>query len=140
MRKQQGLTVIDVVVVAATFCALAAVAVPRFALLDEASRLDNVRMLADEVRLTAELSHSIWVSADRPDQLLRDNILVEMTNGYPTSADMAALISRRSMFAFAEDEYRYLSNDQVVADCYVRYLPPAHPLDGPDIKVVVSGC
>lgn len=140
MSKQAGLTLVDVLVVVAVFCGLAAVALPRFALLDEASRLDALRNLADEIRSTAELSHSIWVSAGRPAQLSRDDMALTMINGYPSIDDMRELVAHEALFAIDAEQYRYADRGHVIRDCYVMYRPPAHSLDGPDIQVVVTGC
>ncbi len=140
MCHQRGITVVELLVVVAVFSGLAAVALPRFALLDEASRLEAVRSLADEIRTTAELSHSIWVSAGRPAELARDDVTVEMINGYPSPDDMAELIPYESMFKRIDGRYEYADRGRAVSDCYVSYQPPDYTLSGPDIAVVVTGC
>ncbi|MEM8983532.1 MAG: hypothetical protein AAGC71_10925 [Pseudomonadota bacterium] len=139
-QRQLGVTLIDTTIVVAAFCSVAAIALPRFALLDEASRLSAVRTLADDIRSTAELSHSIWVSAGRPASLTRDNGPVRMVNGYPDSSDMKAMVAYSAMFEYVDGNYRYADGDRVVEECYVSYQPPEHSLDGPDIVVVVTGC
>ncbi|MEM1263882.1 MAG: hypothetical protein AAGH76_15900 [Pseudomonadota bacterium] len=139
-QRQLGLTLIDTAIVVAAFCSVAAIALPRFAMLDEASRLSAVRTLADDIRSTAELSHSIWVSAGRPAALTRDTGLVRMVNGYPDTGDMKEMVAHSAFFHYADGEYHYADGDRVVGECYVSYQPPEHSLDGPDIAVIVSGC
>ncbi len=140
MHKQQGLTFVELMVIAAAFLALAAVAVPRFMFLNEAARLDSVRALADEIRRTSDASHKVWVSAGQPDFLTNAGNDYAMPNGYPDSSAMRTLLVGTAMFEFDGHRYSYLHNGSPLTDCYVSYAPPSYSLGVPRVQVNVDGC
>ena len=60
MGSQRGLTALELLVVVAVIAMLAAVAVPRFSVLDREAREQAVISLADGVRSAAEITHRVW--------------------------------------------------------------------------------
>ncbi|MEM7278585.1 MAG: type II secretion system protein [Pseudomonadota bacterium] len=140
MGRQQGLTLVELLVVATVFLGLAAVAMPRYVLLNETARMDSVRALADEMRATAEQSHAIWFSAGQPEELSKGRVPMKIVNGYPAVGAMRSLLVGDAMFGFDGLRYVYREDDAYIEDCYVSYAPPSFSLGRPEIKVNVEGC
>ncbi len=137
---QFGLTVVELLVVAATFTALAAVALPRFAALDESSRIEAVADLAAEIRAQSAMSFAIWMSANGPDTLVHNEQPMLLVNGYPSAADMRELVVGDALFEYDGGRYYYSDRGTPVADCHVTYIPPARVNYEPAIEVEISGC
>ncbi len=138
--RQQGLTSVELIVVVAVFVALAAVALPRYAVLEEETRLQAVGDLATEIRAHAAQSFAIWQSANHPSSLSQAGRPMMLVHGYPSAADMRTLVVGDAMFQYEGGRYVYTAAGEPVAGCYVTYIPPAGRLDAPQIDVVVEGC
>ncbi|HZW59947.1 MAG TPA: type II secretion system protein [Woeseiaceae bacterium] len=94
-RKQQvqrGFTLIELVVVIALLGILAAFAIPRFASLEREARIATNESVAGSLRSAAAMAHSIWL-AQGLDPLSMEGNAIDVTNGYPDAADVAATLA-----------------------------------------------
>lgn len=126
--------------VVSSFMALAAVALPRFAVLEESARLDALADLAAEIRAQSSMSNAIWASANGPATLVRKGQPMLLVNGYPSAADMRELVAGDVLFHYDGGRYNYSDRGQPVADCHVTYIPPQPFATEPTIEIEVSGC
>lgn len=139
-KSQAGISVVELLVVVAMFTGLATVALPRFAGLDEASRLEAISDLAAEIRSQAELSHAIWISAGQPPTLIHNNETVVLVDGYPSADAMSLLLVGDTLFEYDGGRYHYAAGGKAVPNCHVSYVPPPMGESRPRISAVVEGC
>ena len=140
MEKQRGMSTVDVMVVAAAFVMLAAVAVPRFAFLSEEARVEAVRNLAEDVRASSDLTFRVWDSAGRPATLTTDDTVLELVHGYPSTASVGAIIFDDSEFEFDMGVWHYSRDQKRIENCFVSYEAPRAENERPNIAAKVDGC
>jgi MSHA pilin protein MshA len=139
MRSQAGFTFTELLTVVTVMAMLAAVAVPRHAMLNSDSRSESVRSLAANVKSSASLSHKVWKATGQPLRLTLDGRTVDMHHGYPTDGSIAEIVVMSSEFEFADG---YWKHTQSAADqgCAVLYIPPPNPATEATVISYTDGC
>ena len=139
MRAQAGFTFTELLTVVTVMAMLAAVAVPRYALLNSDARSQSVRSLAANVRSSASLSHRVWNAAGKPIRLTLDGRTVDMRYGYPTDASVAEIVVMSGEFEFADGYWKHMQSS-AGQGCSVLYLPPSEPDTDATIVTYTHGC
>lgn len=137
MRSQAGFTFTELLTVVTVMTMLAAVAVPRYAILNSDSRSQSVRSLAANVKSSANLSHKVWKATGQPLRMTLDGRTVDMRYGYPTDASIADVVVMNSEFEFADGYWRHT---QATVGCAVLYIPPPDPGVEATVITYTDGC
>jgi MSHA pilin protein MshA len=137
MRAQAGFTFTELLTVVTVMAMLAAVAVPRYALLNSDSRSQSVRSLAANVKSSA--SHKVWKATGKPIRLTLDGRTVDMRYGYPTDASIAELVVMSGEFEFADGYWKH-TQSAAGQGCSVLYIPPPNPDTDATIVTYTHGC
>ncbi|HWM29873.1 MAG TPA: type II secretion system protein [Woeseiaceae bacterium] len=139
MKSQAGFTFTELLTVVTVMAMLAAVAVPRYALMNSDTRGQAVRSLAANVKSSAALSNKIWKATGRPMRLMLDGRSVDMRYGYPTDTSIAEIVVMNDGFAFAEGYWKH--NDSAAGQgCAVLYIPPPNPQTQATVISYTDGC
>lgn len=138
LSRQDGFTVVELVVVITVLGILAAFAVPRFVSLEVQARTAAVQALASSLRSSAALSHSLWLSQGEPASVTMQGQSIVMTNGYPDLATIDDSLADSSGFSYAEDTGVF-QKIGVGSNCTVTYAA-AVAGSAPDVTVDVTGC
>ncbi|HEX6259075.1 MAG TPA: prepilin-type N-terminal cleavage/methylation domain-containing protein [Woeseiaceae bacterium] len=139
MRSQAGFTFTELLTVVTVMAMLAAVAVPRHAMINSDSRSQSVRSLAANVKSSASLSHKVWKATGQPVRLTLDGRMVDMRYGYPTDASIAELVVMSNEFEFSEGYWKHRESDAGQA-CAVLYIPPPNPDADATVVTYTDGC
>ena len=94
-NKQQGFTLIELVVVIVILGILAAVAVPKFVNLQSDARFASIQGVNGAIQSAAALAHAQIVARNVANgaTTLIEGVTVTSVNGYPNAASIPALIS-----------------------------------------------
>jgi len=89
-RKQQGFTLIELVLVITIIGILAAFAIPRFAGIETEARVSVMQGLAGSLEAAAALAHSKQLAQglSAGGSINMEDQIIGMTLGYPTNADI----------------------------------------------------
>ena len=139
MRSQSGFTLTEVLAAATALAMLAALAVPRQALMASDSRKQAVRMLALNVETSLSTTHRVWRATGRPERLELDGRQVEMRFGYPTESAVGAVVLAGGAFRFADGYWKHRESRPGQA-CAVLYIPPPNPDAEPVVFGYTEGC
>jgi prepilin-type N-terminal cleavage/methylation domain-containing protein len=137
MRSQAGFTFTELLTVVTIMTMLAAVAVPRYAILNSDSRSQSVRALAANVKTSASLSHKVWKATGQPIRMTLDGRTVDLRYGYPTDASIAEVVVKTGEFEFADGYWKHAQAD---AGCAVLYIPPPNPNTEATVISYTDGC
>jgi prepilin-type N-terminal cleavage/methylation domain-containing protein len=138
MKSQRGFTFTELLAVATVMAMLAAVAVPRYAMLNSESRADSVRALAANIKGSSGLANRIWRAAGRPAALTLDGREVEMRHGYPTAQSIERLVVVGDFVA--GDGYFRHADTAAGESCAVLYIPPPDQASAASIVSYTDGC
>ena len=125
---QQGFTLIELVVVIVILGILAAFAVPKFMGLEDQARASAVTAVGGSLQSAAAMAHGVWEASGATGAtgtITVDGAQINMANGYPTAASIAALLQSTSGFTVtaAGGGERFASNGAPSNNCYVTYIP-----------------
>ena len=140
LRKgQEGFTLIELVVVITILGILAAFAIPRFVSLEVEARSAAIESLGGSVRSASALSHALWLAQGQPATVTVEGQTVNITDGYPTVADINLTLADTTGFTFAAGVWQK-TGANTPANCSVTYTAPANPGEAPGVAVDTSGC
>jgi hypothetical protein len=132
---------LDLVVAVTCLGLLAGIAVPRHLDLAAATRRTEARAMAASIDSAARLANSVWYARGQPARLTLAGRQVSMVNGYPASADVAALLEppEGSQFAFHDGAWQH-RDVPAGRPCGVSYTPPAREGDAPAVRERLTDC
>jgi MSHA pilin protein MshA len=148
LSRQQGFTLIELIVVVVILGILSAFALPKFFSLSGEARFATLEALAGNIRTAAALTHSKQVSAGLTAgaTVTWGALSVQMINSYPRSsaAGIVAALENTDGFtvSYSGDgssaaHTATFSSSGASATCQIVYTPPASNNDFP--SVVVTG-
>jgi prepilin-type N-terminal cleavage/methylation domain-containing protein len=137
MRAQAGFTFTELLTVVTILVMLAAVAVPRHAMMNSDHRGTAVRALEANVRSSTQLSHKVWEATGKPSRLSLDGRTVDMCYGYPTQSSINDLVVMGDEFRFGEGYWKHADSED---GCAVLYIPPSMPDAHAEIITYTDGC
>jgi MSHA pilin protein MshA len=139
MRSDAGFTFTELLTVVTVMAMMAAVAVPRYAMLNSDSRSQSVRSLAANVKSSAALGHKVWKATGQPMRMTLDGRSVEMRFGYPTDSSIADIVVTGGEFEFADGYWKHRESD-AGQGCAVLYIPPPNPEAEATVISYTDGC
>lgn len=139
MKSQAGFTFTELLTAVTVLAMLAAVAVPRYAMINSESRSQSVRSLAASVRSSADLSHKVWKATGKPVRLTLDGRTVDMRFGYPTDSSIAEIVVMGGEFEFADGYWKHVESE-AGQGCAVLYIPPPNGEADATVLTYTDGC
>ncbi len=142
IKKQEGFTLIELVVVIALLGILAAFAIPRFASLETEARSATTQGLSGSVRSASALAHGLFLATGN-DPVTMEGVNVDMVFGYPAATDIQNALADTTGFtiAVATGTATFTKTGaSTPANCVVTYAEAADAVTPPVINVVTTGC
>jgi hypothetical protein len=139
MRSDAGFTFTELLTVVTATAMMAAVAVPRYAMINSDSRGQAVRSLAANVKSSSNLSHKVWKATGQPMRMTLDGRSVDMRFGYPTETSIAEIVVTSGEFEFADGYWKHRESD-AGQGCAVLYVPPPNPEADATVISYIDGC
>lgn len=151
MNKQQGFTLIELIVVIVILGILAATALPRFANLQNDARFASAQGAMGAINSAASLAHAAWLvrGSSALATVTMEGQIVDMVNGYPaatsTGIDRAAGLENTTGYTVAGAAPRTFTPLGVgtAANCQVQYTAAAALNTSPTIALTANdsnGC
>ena len=134
MKRQQGFTIIELIVVIVVLGILAATAIPRFANIGTEARIASIRGVEGSMLSAKEIVRAKWYAAGSASLATVTSadgtsiaVLTTPTNlaGYPTAAGMASALSVSGNITCDGTGATTVCNPSGFTNCRVTYDPAA---------------
>ncbi|MGD9841662.1 MAG: type II secretion system protein [Steroidobacteraceae bacterium] len=146
-HKQDGFTLIELVVVIVILGILAAFAVPRFMGLETQARIASVIALEGTLRSAATMAHSVALASGNPATITVEGKTITMVRGYPNRATIADTLAEGTVgtaagrFSYTANNGQFRLNGATTpANCRATYTQPAGANLPPTIAIITSDC
>ena len=148
MKKNQGFTLIELIMVVVILGVLSAVALPRFADLGSDARIASLKGLAGSMKSASGIVHAKWLaegaSSDAASVSMEGGNVLTTATGYPDAVEkgitLAAGIDTTNDYPVSTAD-GYNKNGAVTFklkdDCEVLYDASKSP---PEVSFVITGC
>ncbi|MFQ3232194.1 type II secretion system protein [Reinekea sp.] len=90
MKKQQGFTLIELIMVIVILGILSAFALPRFANLGDQAEEAVIEGVRAAAQSASAISHAAWLASGNPATIDLEGTTITMTNGYPEATATSA--------------------------------------------------
>jgi len=143
-KKQQGFTLIELVIVIVILGILAASALPKFVDLSEDARKASIEGLAGSVRSASAMAHAKAIVSKQngaTGSISVEGTAINMINGYPSAASLMDLIADTSGYTVTSGtgEVTIDNGAATTASCDVVYTD-AVAGNAPSIALTTSDC
>ncbi len=138
--KQQGFTLIELVLVITILGILAAFAIPRFAGIETQARISVMQGVAGSLEAAAALAHAKQLAqgVSAGGNISMEGITINMVNGYPSAADIDKAIrtgSNSKILSNSAGTFNYSG----FLSCSVQYTEaPATPAGSPPTIITTN--
>jgi len=142
MRKSTGgFTLVEMIVTIGILVIMAAMAYPRFVMIEVEARKALVESLGGAVSSAAQQAHYLWLLQDQPATIDMEGQTITMINGYPSEGSINDTLMDYSGFQYnnaAVARFRKIGAP-APNTCMVTYADAVAP-QRPAITVFTSGC